>query len=46
MGLCNNADIFQERMSELLASGLETVRVYINDILRNQRIVRKTPQRS
>ena len=23
MGLCNNADIFQERMSELLASGLK-----------------------
>ena len=32
MGLCNSADIFQEKMSELL-SGLETVRVYIDDIL-------------
>ena len=32
MGLCNSADIFQEKMSELL-SGLDTVRVYIDDIL-------------
>ena len=32
MGLCNSADIFQEKMSELL-SGLETVCVYIDDIL-------------
>ncbi len=32
MGLCNSADIFQEKMSELL-SGLDTVRVYIDNIL-------------
>ena len=32
MGLCNSPDIFQEKMSELLA-GLDTVRVYIDDIL-------------
>ena len=32
MGLCNSPDIFQEKMSELL-TGLDTVRVYIDDIL-------------
>ena len=32
MGLCNSPDIFQEKMSELLA-GLDTVRVYIDDVL-------------
>ena len=32
MGLCNSPDIFQEKMSELLA-GLDTVRVYLDDIL-------------
>jgi hypothetical protein len=32
MGLCNSADIFQEKMSELLA-GLDTVRVYLDDLL-------------
>ena len=32
MGLCNSPEIFQEKMSELLA-GLDTVRVYIDDIL-------------
>ncbi len=32
MGLCNSPDIFQEKMSELLI-GLDTVRVYIDDIL-------------
>ena len=32
MCLCNIPDIFQEKMSELFA-GLDTVRVYINDLL-------------
>ncbi len=32
MGLCNSADIFQERMSELM-EGLEYVRAYIDDVL-------------
>ena len=32
MGLCNSPDIFQEKMSELLA-GLDSVRVYIDDVL-------------
>ena len=32
MGLCNSPDIFQEKMSELL-DGLDSVRVYIDDIL-------------
>jgi transposase InsO family protein len=32
MGLCNSPDIFQEKMNELLI-GLETVRVYLDDIL-------------
>ena len=32
MGLCNSPDIFQEKMSELLI-GLDTVRVYIDDLL-------------
>ena len=32
MGLCNSPDIFQEKMSELM-SGLEFVRVYIDDLL-------------
>ena len=32
MGLCNSPDIFQEKMSELLA-GLDTVPVYLDDIL-------------
>ena len=32
MVLCNSPDIFQEKMSELL-TGLDTVRVYIDDIL-------------
>ena len=32
MGLCNSPDIFQEKMSELFI-GLDTVRVYINDLL-------------
>jgi len=32
MGLCNSPDIFQEKMSELMA-GLEFVRVYIDDLL-------------
>jgi predicted aspartyl protease len=32
MGLCNSPDIFQEKMTELL-EGLDTVRVYIDDIL-------------
>ena len=32
MGLCNSTDIFQEKMSELFI-GLDTVRVYIDDIL-------------
>ncbi len=32
MGLCNSPDIFQEKMTELL-NGLDTVRVYIDDIL-------------
>ena len=31
MGLCNSPDIFQENMSELFV-GLDTVRVYINDL--------------
>ena len=31
MGLCNSPNIFQEKMSELFV-GLETVRVYINDL--------------
>ena len=32
MGLCNCPDIFQEKMSELFI-GLDTVRVYIDDLL-------------
>ena len=32
MGLCNSPDIFQEKMADLL-DGLDTVRVYIDDIL-------------
>ena len=32
MGLCNSPDIFQEKMNNLL-DGLDTVRVYIDDIL-------------
>jgi len=32
MGLCNSPDIFQEKMSELMA-GFEYVRAYIDDIL-------------
>ena len=32
MGLCNSPDIFQEKMSELFV-GLDTVRVYIDDLL-------------
>ena len=32
MGLCNSPDIFQEKMSELFI-GLDTVRVYIDDLL-------------
>ena len=32
MGMCNSTDIFQEKMSELFI-GLDTVRVYIDDIL-------------
>jgi hypothetical protein len=32
MGLCNSADIFQEKMTELLA-GLDSVRVYLDDLL-------------
>ena len=32
IGLCNSPDIFQEKMSELM-SGLEFVRVYIDDLL-------------
>ena len=32
MGMCNSPDIFQEKMSELFI-GLDTVRVYINDLL-------------
>ena len=32
MGLCNSADIFQEKMNELFA-GLEYVRAYINNLL-------------
>ena len=32
MGLCNSTDIFQGKMSELFF-GLETVRVYIDDLL-------------
>ena len=32
MGVCNSPDIFQERMSDLMA-GLEYVRAYIDDIL-------------
>ena len=32
MGLCNSPDISQENMSEL-SVGLDTVRVYINDLL-------------
>jgi hypothetical protein len=32
MGLCNSPDVFQEKMSELL-NGLDTVRVYLDDIL-------------
>ena len=32
MGLCNSPDIFQEKMSELFF-GLDTVRVYIDDLL-------------
>ena len=39
MGLCNSPDIFQEKMSELFV-GLDTVRVYIDDLLRiNRRII-------
>jgi hypothetical protein len=32
MGLCNSPDIFQEKMNDLL-DGLDTARVYIDDIL-------------
>ena len=32
MGLCNSPDIFQEKMSTLMA-GLEFVRAYIDDLL-------------
>ena len=32
MGLCNSPDIFQEKMSELVA-GLEFARAYIDDLL-------------
>ena len=32
MGLCNSPDIFQEKMSDLM-TGLEFVRVYIDDLL-------------
>ena len=32
MGLCNSHDIFQENLSELFV-GLDTLRVYINDLL-------------
>jgi hypothetical protein len=32
MGLCNSPDIFQEKMTELL-EGLDSVRVYIDDVL-------------
>ena len=32
MGLCNSPDIFQEKMSECFV-GLDTVRVYIDDLL-------------
>ena len=32
MGLCNSPDIFQDNMSELFI-GLDTVRVYIDDLL-------------
>ena len=32
MGMCNSPDIFQEKMSELFF-GLDTVRVYIDDLL-------------
>jgi hypothetical protein len=32
MGLCNSPDIFQEKMNDLL-DGLDTVQVYIDDIL-------------
>ena len=32
MGLCNSPNIFQEKMSELFF-GLDTVRVYIDDLL-------------
>ena len=32
MGLCNIPDIFQEKMYELFV-GLDTVRVYIDDLL-------------
>ena len=32
MGLCNSTDIFQEKMSECFV-GLDTVRVYIDDLL-------------
>jgi hypothetical protein len=32
MGLCNSPDIFQEKMNDLL-DGLDTIQVYIDDIL-------------
>ena len=32
MGMCKSPDIFQENMSEVFV-GLDTVRVYINEIL-------------
>ena len=32
MGLCNSPDIFQEKMSELMA-GLEFSRAYLDDLL-------------
>ena len=32
MGMCNSPNIFQENMSELF-NGLDTLRVYINDLL-------------
>ena len=37
MGLCNSPDIFQEKMSEILV-GLDTVRVYIDDLLHVTRV--------
>ena len=37
MGLCNSPDVFQEKMSELFV-GLDTVRVYIDDLLHFTRV--------